>query len=138
MAFLYKGRHFFSSYQCPSMTINSNSAGSLLIKRYLTGSTNSPLDKDIELYSKKKSTPVSLKALMVAGQGDRVLSFDEIMNPAQKIERKATDKVLIQVACFLHRELLIRIAHHIVKLDESPLFARSGKHLSSTFKIPPS
>ena len=40
---------------------------------------------------------------------------------------KASDKVIMQVACFLHREMPVRLAHRAVKLEASPLFQMSGK-----------
>jgi hypothetical protein len=80
----------------------------------------SNLEKELDLYSKKKQTSVSLKSLMESGRGD---------NPNLPYGRatKASDKVLMQVACFLHREMPVRLAHRAVKLEASPLFLMSGK-----------
>ena len=49
-----------------------------------------------------------------------------------KIDKhQVTQRIMIQVACFLHRELPIRLAQRAVKLEASPLFARSGKLIPS-------
>ena len=96
--------------------------------RTLSTNVNTALDKEIQLYSTKKPTPVSLKSLMETGRGDRLAHFDEMMkgvyekhNPPQTSQR-----ILIQVACFLHRELPIRLAQRAAKLEASPLFLKSG------------
>lgn len=91
---------------------------------------NPALEKDIHMYSNKKQTPVSLKSLMETGKGDRLSHFDELMKSKYALDTakqpQASQRILIQVACFLHRELPIRLAHRAVKL-EYPLFARSGE-----------
>ena len=78
------------------------------------------LEKELLLYSKKKQTPVSLKSLMESGRGDNP-------NLPSGKSTKASDKVIMQVACFLHREMPVRLAHRAVKLEASPLFQMSGK-----------
>lgn len=88
------------------------------------------LEKEIQIYSNKKEIPVSLKSLMETGKGDKLNRFDELIkgkyapNPEQ---HQASQKILIQVACFLHRELPVRLAHRAVRLESSPLFAKSSK-----------
>lgn len=80
------------------------------------------MEKELELYSKKKQTSVSLRSLMDTGRGEN----SHI--PAPK-SCTTSDKVLMQVACFLHRELPIRLAHRATRLEASPLFAMSGKRV---------
>jgi hypothetical protein len=77
------------------------------------------LEKELDLYSKKKQTSVSLKSLMESGRGD---------NPNLPSGRatKASERVLMQVACFLHREMPVRLAHRAVKLEQSPMYQMSG------------
>lgn len=91
---------------------------------------NPALEKEIVLYSNKKQTPVSLRSLMETGKGDRLQHFDQLMKgkygnqPDQ--QPQASQRILIQVACFLHRELPIRLAQRAVKLEASQLFMKSG------------
>ena len=82
----------------------------------------SSLEKELQLYSNKKQTPVSLKSLMETGKGIR-LKDEKAVDIENEIARQ---KILIQVACFLHRELPVRLAHRAVKL-ESSLFSKSGE-----------
>ena len=80
------------------------------------------IEKELDLYSKKKQTSVSLKTLMESGRG-------EIPNLPFGSTRtnKASEKVVMQVACFLHRELPVRLAHRAAKLEASPIFNKSGE-----------
>ena len=87
-------------------------------------STVFSIDKEIDLYSKKKQTTVSLKTLMDSGLGNNLNTFQ--YGAMQKSQR-ASDKVLMQVACFLHRELPVRLAHRATKLEGTPIFNKSGK-----------
>jgi len=80
------------------------------------------IEKEIELYSKKKQTSVSLRSLMDSGRGENP-------NLPTLKASKASDKVLMQVACFLHRELPVRFSHRATKLEASALFNKSGKSL---------
>jgi len=97
----------------------------LLYCKYKTQTTTARLskrffqfEKEVLLYSSKKQTPVSMKSLLETGSGKlpgiTYYKSEEIM------------KMLIQVACFLHRELPIRLAHRIIRLEESSIFATSG------------
>ena len=90
--------------------------------RSLSAATISSLEKELLIYSNKKQTPVSLKSLMETGKGIR-LKDENTFGLDDEIARQ---KVLIQVACFLHRELPVRLAHRAVKLEASPLFSKSG------------
>jgi len=78
-------------------------------------------EKELLLFSNKKQTPVSLKALMETGKGDRLSSSSHDKN-----EDASKSKILIQIACFLHRELPVRLAHNAVKFEASPLIMKSG------------
>jgi hypothetical protein len=100
----------------------------LFLRRH-TSTFNTALDKEIQLYSTKRQTPVSLKSLMETGRGDRLAQFDDLMKI--KYEKHSqphpNQRILIQVACFLHRELPIRLAQRAMKLESYPLFTRSGE-----------
>jgi hypothetical protein len=79
--------------------------------------------KELMLYSNKKQTAVSLKSLMETGRGEGLENFSPTRDSTA-----AASRLLIQVACFLHRELPVRLAHRAIKLEASPLFANSGKY----------
>jgi hypothetical protein len=97
--------------------------------------THVPLEKELILYSNKKQTPVSLRTLMETGRGDTLNRFDEIMKGKYSINPvpKVSQRILIQVACFLHRELPVRLAHRAMRFEQSPLFLRSGKFFVNRF-----
>ena len=68
----------------------------------------STAQEDVEYFGRKKQTQVSLRALMETGAGKRLKEFDfDQEEPAAK-SNEANDRVKIQIACFLHRELPIR------------------------------
>lgn len=91
-------------------------------------STTNALEKELHIYSAKKQTPVSLKSLMETGKGDKLQDFEELMKgKLNDSSHHTTQKILIQVACFLHRELPVRLAHRAVRLEASPLLSQSGK-----------
>jgi hypothetical protein len=88
----------------------------------------SELASELQYYGKKKQAGVSLKALMETGMGNRLkdFSFSGSMTPKASV----SDRVKIQVACFLHRELPVRLAHRACELEEFPLFSES-KHINN-------
>ena len=70
----------------------------------------------------KKQNPVSLWLLMETGKGNllNTMKGSDYDNNAS-----APEKVKMQVACFLHRELPIRLAHRAVELESVPVMRRS-------------
>ena len=107
----------FMSRSYPSRCMSSNAS-------------SSQLNKEIDLYSKKKQTSVSLRALMESGQGLHLYKLG-MGGASNEDGMKVAEKILIQIACFLHRELPVRVAHRAVKLEASPLFMKSGTALQS-------
>lgn len=107
----------FMSGSYPSRCMSSNAS-------------SSQLNKEIDLYSKKKQTSVSLRALMESGQGLHLQKLG-MGGASNEDGMKVAEKILIQIACFLHRELPVRVAHRAVKLEASPLFMKSGTALQS-------
>lgn len=90
--------------------------------RFYNSTQISPqVEAELAVYSKKKQTSVSLKALMDAGLG-------EISNIPTGKATKASEKTLLQIACFLHREMPVRLAHRATQLEGSSLFQQSGKN----------
>ena len=79
----------------------------------------STAQEDVEYFGRKKQTQVSLRALMETGAGKRLKEF--AFDKPQSNE--AIDRVKIQIACFLHRELPIRLAHRALELEKTPEFA---------------
>jgi hypothetical protein len=97
-----------------------------IIRRQLS-STLTPSEKELLLlYSNKKQTPISLNSLMETGKGDRLYDSYSKIDILPRVEGQVTEQVLIQVACFLHRELPVRLAHRAVKLEATPTFIKSG------------
>jgi hypothetical protein len=86
-------------------------------------STQTNQEKELIIYSTKKLTPVSLKSLMDTGKGERL---DDLGSSNRLSHATASQKVLTQVACFLHRELPVRLAHRAVRLESSSIFAKNG------------
>lgn len=80
-----------------------------------TGGSHIGSVEEIEYFGRKKQTDVSLKALMETGKGMKL-----------NAEKSGGDSVPIQVACFLHRELPVRLAHRVVELEKSELFMKSA------------
>ncbi|GAB5034875.1 pyruvate dehydrogenase kinase [Nannochloropsis oceanica] len=72
---------------------------------------------DINTYSCKRQTGVSLKTLLDTGRGHLLQKkyFGKEENTT------ASQQMLQQVACFLHRELPIRLAHRVRDLDAIPV-----------------
>jgi pyruvate dehydrogenase kinase 2/3/4 len=83
----------------------------------------STVDVD-ELYhfGKKKQTSVTLRALMETGVGKKLDEYYEQTDFKQETYAGASDRVKVQIACFLHRELPIRLAHRALQLEGFPLF----------------
>jgi hypothetical protein len=81
----------------------------------------------IEEYTQKKQTCASLQTLMETGRGDYLGKGDG--GAARQTEaflgrmgqRLATQRILIQDACFLRQEIPIRLAHRIRDLDRVPM-----------------
>lgn len=71
-------------------------------------------------YVNKEQTSASLETLMRTGRG-------ELLRKTYKDEtsawdhQQATERIILQVASFLHREMPIRLAHRIRDLDQVPL-----------------
>jgi hypothetical protein len=80
-----------------------------------------------EVFSRKRRSTVGIKALLETGRGEYLKNFEMGL---KKIDRQGTvkEKVLIQVASFLHRELPIRFAHRACQLDAIPLL-QTSKHV---------
>lgn len=85
------------------------------------GMTADELNRQVDLYSKKKFTPVSLKSLMETGRGQKLEALDFVKRDGIK----DSDRIAIQIACFLHRELPVRLAQCAAKLDGFPIFQKS-------------
>jgi len=76
------------------------------------------MNDDITYYGKKKQTQVTLRALMETGIGKRLSEFFKHAEKVPPGFSVASDRVKIQIACFLHRELPIRLAHRALALEK--------------------
>lgn len=81
-------------------------------------STSIQFQHSLQYYGRKKETNVSLKALMETANGSYLQKPNGgFLNQHQDMIR--------QVACFLHRELPVRLAHRVCELEATDLFKRS-------------
>jgi hypothetical protein len=78
----------------------------------------------IEEYTQKKQTCASLQTLMKTGRGENLGKGEALQTEAflgRMGQRLATQRILIQDACFLRQEIPIRLAHRIRDLDRVPM-----------------
>lgn len=80
----------------------------------------------IEEYTQKKQTCASLQTLMKTGRGGHLSEEEGAARQTQAFlgrmgQRLATQRILIQDACFLRQEIPIRLAHRIRDLDRVPM-----------------
>ena len=94
-------------------------------RHHLSTSVSSEQDS-IEYYGRKRQTNVSLRALLDTGNGTLL----NVPLTSRAETATATDKVLLQVACFLHRELPVRLAHRACELESSDVFKQSESIMS--------
>eukprot|EP00614_Pseudopedinella_elastica_P025704 CAMPEP_0172615312 /NCGR_PEP_ID=MMETSP1068-20121228/57634_1 /TAXON_ID=35684 /ORGANISM="Pseudopedinella elastica, Strain CCMP716" /LENGTH=315 /DNA_ID=CAMNT_0013420409 /DNA_START=151 /DNA_END=1094 /DNA_ORIENTATION=- len=81
------------------------------------------LSDDIAYIAEKRQTSVSLRTLTKTGSG-------ELLEQSPPVDEAATrastqQRMLMQVAMFLHRELPIRLAHRVRDLDNIPYLSGS-------------
>lgn len=99
----------------------------------LVSSIKSPISdeiavNDLRLFARKKQNPVSLLLLMETGKGallKNIRTNSSHSNPLADSTATASEKVQLQVASFLHRELPIRLAHRAVELESIEIFGKS-------------
>jgi len=78
-------------------------------------------------FSRKKQNRINMKLLMETGSGDLLHSHATNGNTSADAA-DIHQQIAIQVACFLHRELPIRLAHRAVELESIPIMCQS-KHV---------
>eukprot|EP01041_Mallomonas_annulata_P011562 gene11562-24175_t len=79
-----------------------------------------PEYEELLSFSSKKQTSISIKLLMETGKGVYLDSSSKNESPSS-----TTERIKIQVARFLHRELPIRLAHRAVELESIPVMCTS-------------
>lgn len=87
------------------------------------------LEADLNIFAEKKQTLVSLRNLMETGNGSLLQHFEKFLPQKTGDMLKTLDRrqrVAIQIACFLHRELAVRVAHRAVSLQATPAFKASA------------
>ena len=93
------------------------------LKRSLSSKESIVIDeKDFHYYGRKAQTPVSLETLLQTGRGVHLNDFNYL---SSKVDNNAMDKICVQIACFLHRELPVRLAHRVIELNSLDLFQQS-------------
>ena len=82
----------------------------------------SDVDKLVQEYCLKPQTNVSLQMLMKTGRGELLgKSYKTEAFMGRMGQRLATQRILIQFASFLRKEIPIRLAHRIQDLDNVPI-----------------
>lgn len=84
---------------------------------------------ELRHYSKKSQTGISLMNMMKTGKGDLLEEFEKFA-PIKDDSLTQNERVRIQIACFLHRECAVRLAHRAVQLETVPVFKESP-HIQS-------
>ena len=70
-------------------------------------------------YTKKKQTSASLDTLLRTGRGELLGKGDELSILSEHMP--TDDRIRMQVASFLRKDLPIRLAHRILDLDQVPM-----------------
>lgn len=81
-------------------------------------------ERDLRFFGKKPQTSVNLQALMETGQGGRL---QDVEGGDKQASKDAQMRVLIQIACFLHRELPVRLAHRALELENTEDFKENAQ-----------
>ena len=113
-----------SSFNTSRHSITSTRSNpTLSSRRYTSSSIDDATNSLITQYAHEPQTSVSLQTLMRTGRGEYLhRTFATAPHKENLNAHLATERVLIQVAGFLRRELPIRLAHRIRDLDTIPLF----------------
>mmetsp|Transcript_20874 Transcript_20874/g.29464 ORF Transcript_20874/g.29464 Transcript_20874/m.29464 type:complete len:427 (+) Transcript_20874:172-1452(+) len=76
----------------------------------------------VDEYAKKKQTSASLQTLMKTGRGELLSkSYKDEVLAGNLQNQGASERVLMQVASFIRKEIPIRLAHRIQDLDRMPM-----------------
>ena len=86
-----------------------------------------PNPADLVYFARKKQVPVDLQTLLQTGLGKNIHNINK------NIVGTNREKVLMQVATFLHRELPVRLAHRAVELEANPVL-KSSSHVRQVAK----
>ena len=92
---------------------------------------SSAFEEEVAYFARKKQVGVDMKTLLDTGLGRNITketSFSKAQSNIDTASSSESQKVLIQVACFLHRELPVRLAHRAIEL-ESTLTLHDSKHV---------
>jgi pyruvate dehydrogenase kinase 2/3/4 len=105
--------------------------------RSIRFTTNSTIEEDIMTYASRSQTLVSLRNLVEVGSGEKLRDFEKFLPPKSILDLPADRRVMILVACFLHREITIRLAHRARELDAIPQFRQAShvQHICNMYKL---
>jgi hypothetical protein len=104
--------------------VSRSFSSNVVATRRFSGLADSNNEKELQIFSKRRESHVSLKVLMETGKGERLSHY---VGTSDTHHSTASEKILYQVACYLHRELPIRLAHQAVKLSDHQLLNQSRK-----------
>jgi len=79
---------------------------------------------ELNIYARKKQSKVNIRQLLETGRGAQLHDYNPA-SPSAPLSKEAAQRVQIQVACFLHRELPVRLAHRVVELQSIPIMRES-------------
>ena len=80
-------------------------------------------EKEIQIWGSKQMSPVSLNNLMETGRGDNIKIFNQYLAAKNGCETVENSKaIMMQIACFLHREVPLRLAQRACELQSTSEF----------------
>ncbi len=90
---------------------------------------SSAFNEEVAYFARKKQVGVNMKTLLDTGLGRNIKKETNFSKSQRSVDGTTPlQQVLIQVACFLHRELPVRLAHRAIEL-ESTLSLHDSKHV---------
>ena len=107
--------------------VTATPTNAIVMQRYCSSNSNNASQNNNESdmgmklvhdYANQPQTSASLQTLLRTGRGE---FLHKTFQKQDAYEGTATERVLIQVAGFLRRELPVRLAHRIKDLDHTPL-----------------
>jgi pyruvate dehydrogenase kinase 2/3/4 len=86
---------------------------------------NSVSSTELKIYASKKQTAVSLKSLLETAKGEMLPGHHPYPAVSGIADLDKQMRIQFQIACFLHRELPVRLAHRCIALESLPILKQS-------------
>jgi hypothetical protein len=80
----------------------------------------------LNLYGNKRQNGVSLQNLLKVSTGETLVNFTVGDGSFSSIPREQQAAIVMQIGCFLHRELPVRYAHRVLEINKDELLMRSS------------